>query len=90
MMFMYGCEAPWLNTRSNKTCERDLDIKTLEASEIDKFSFFYYELQVLDLKDFLPDCPKPCVTMNIKLKTQFSETGSYTSYLGVWKSTQVC
>ena len=38
---MYRCEAPWLNTSNNKTCEIDLDIKTIESAKIDQiFEFF--------------------------------------------------
>ena len=87
---MYGCEAPWLNTSNNKTCEIDSDIKTMKSAEIDQISDFYLELQVLDMYDSMPDCPRPCVTMNIKLKTLLSGTTDTLSYLGVWKSEQVC
>ena len=87
---MYGCEAPWLNTSNNKTCEIDLDIKTMESAEIDQIFDFYNGLQVLDMYNFMPECPKPCVTMDIKLKTLLTGTKDTKSYLGVWKSKQVC
>ena len=90
MMIMYGCEAPWLNSSNNKTCEIDLDIKTMESAEIDQIFDFYNGLQVLDMYDFMPECPKPCVTMDIKLKTLLTGTKDTKSYLGVWKSKQVC
>ena len=90
MMLMYGCEAPWLNTSNNKTCEIDLDIKTIESAKIDQIFEFFYDLQVLDMYHSLTDCPKPCVSMDIKLKTLLSGTADITSYLGVWKSKQVC
>ena len=90
MMLLYGCQAPWLQTSNNKTCEIDLDIKTMESAEIDKILDIYNGLQVLDMYNFMPECPKPCVTMNIKLKTLSSETTDTLSYLGVWKSEQVC
>ena len=90
MMLMYGCEAPWLNTSNNKTCEIDSDIKTMESAEIDQMFDFYNGLMVLDMYDFIPDCPKPCVTMDIKLKTLLTGTRDLMSYLGVWKSKQVC
>ena len=90
MMLMYGCEAPWLNTSNNKTCEIDSDIKTMESAEIDQIFDFYNGLQVLDINDFMPDCLKPCVTMDIKLKSLLSGTTDTTSYLQVWKSKQVC
>ena len=87
---MYGCEAPWLNTSNNKICEIDLDIKTMESAEIDQIFDFYNGLQVLDMYNFMPECPKPCVTMDIKLKTLLTGTRDLMSYLGVWKSKQVC
>ena len=86
-MSLYGCEAPWLMTTNNKTCETDLDIKTRESTEIDEISSFFNKLQLLDMFDFMPDCAKPCVTMDIKFKTLF--TGSETSFLWIWRSTQV-
>ena len=89
MMIMYGCEVPWLNTRSNKACESDLDIKTMESAEIEEIFNFVYKLQVLDILEFMSECPKPCVTMDIKVKSLLTETGTNSS-LFVWKSKQVC
>ncbi len=43
-MSLYGCEAPWLMTTNNKTCETALDIKTRKSSEIDKISSFFAKL----------------------------------------------
>ena len=45
MMIMYGCEVPWLNTRSNKACESDLDIKTMESDEIEEIFNFVSNIQ---------------------------------------------
>ena len=90
-MSLYGCEAPWLITTNNKTCETALDIKTRKSSEIDKISSFFAKLQILDMFDFIPDCLKPCITMDIKLKTLLTGTKSKTenSFVGVWRSKQV-
>ena len=88
-MLLYECEVPWLKSSNKQTCEIDLDIKTMESAEIDKILNFVYKLQVLDMYDFLPDCPKPCVTMNIKLKTLLSGNMNNNSFLGVFKSKQV-
>ena len=88
MMLLYGCEAPWLMTNNNKTCETDLGVKPMESADIDKINDFIYKLQLLDMFDFLPDCPKPCVTMDIKVKTVLTGTGN--SLLWVLKSNQVC
>ena len=90
MMLMYGCEAPWLMTSNNKTCETDLVIKNLESADIANIIDFVFKLQVLDMFDFWQDCPKSCVTMDIKLKTLLTGTKDTKSYLGVWKSKQVC
>ena len=72
MMFMYGCEAPWLNTRSNTTCESNLDIKTLESSEIDQIRFFFHKFH---LHDFLPDCLNCSTVASLSsIKVSNSET----------------
>ena len=89
MMLLYGCHAPWLQTNDNETCEIDLDIKTMDAAEMDKIFYFVIKLKVLDKFDTLPDCPKPCVTMDIKLKNLLSGTRSNRSFLVAWKSKQV-
>ena len=89
MMLLYGCHAPWLQTNNNKTCEIDLDIKTMKSTEMDIIFDFIIKLRVLDKFDTLPDCPKPCVTMDIKLKTLLSGTRSHRSFLVAWKSKQV-
>ena len=89
MMILYGCEAPWLMTSNNKTCETDMDIKNLESADFANIIDFVFKLQVLDMYDFWPDCPKSCVTMDIKVKTLLTGTGT-TSFFWVMKSKQVC
>ena len=87
-MLLYGCEASWLMTNNNKTCETNLGIKTMNSADKDKINDFIYKLQLLDLFDFLPDCPKSCITMDIKVETLISGTGN--AVLWVLKSNQVC
>ena len=87
-MLLYGCEAPWLMTNNNKTCETNLGIKTMNSADKDKINDFIYKLQLLDLFDFLPGCPKSCITMNIKVKTLIS--GTENAVLWVLKLNQVC
>ena len=87
-MLMYGCEAAWLMTNNNRTCEVDLNIKPLESADINKIRDFFYKLQVLDMFDLMSNCPKPCVTMDIKVKTLLTGPGT-TSSLWVWKAKQV-
>ena len=88
MMLLYGCKAPWLMPNSNKTCETDLAIKTMKSDDMDKISDFFYKLQLHDMFDILPVCPKPCVTMDVKVKTLLTGTGQ--SLIWVSKSKQVC
>ena len=88
-MLMYGCEAPWLLTNNNRTCETDLDIKNIESATMDKIDDLMIKLQLNNMFDFMPECPKPCVTMDIKVKPLLTGTGT-TSSLWVWKAKQVC
>ena len=88
-MLLYGCEAPWLLTNNNRSCETDLDIKNIESAKIDKINVLLENLQIHDMFDFMPDCPKPCVTMDIKVKPLLTGTAT-TSFLWVHKSKQVC
>ncbi len=76
-------------TTNNKTCETDLDIKTNESAVIDKIDDFYTKLQILNMYDFMPDCPKPCITMEIKLKTLSTGIKPESSNVWVWRSKQV-
>ena len=88
-MLLYGCEAPWLLTNNNRSCETDLDIKNIESAKINKINVLLENLQIHDMFDFMPDCPKPCVTMDIKVKPLLTGTAT-TSFLWVHKSKQVC
>ena len=88
-MLMYGCEAPWLLTNNNRTCETDLDIKNIESDSIDKIDDMMLKLQLHDMFNFMPDCPKPCITMDIKVTTLLTGTDT-TSSLAVHKLRKVC
>ncbi len=89
MILMYGCKAPWLLTINNRTCETDLNIKNIESPTMDKINDLMSNLQLNDMFDVMPDCPKPCVTMDIKVKPLLTGTGT-TSSLWVHKSKRVC
>ena len=56
---------------------------------MDKINNLMLKLQLYDMFDIMPYCPKPCVTMDIKLKPLLTGTGTMSS-LWIWKAKQVC
>ena len=88
---IYGCTAPLFKTRTNLTCETDIPIQQLNATALNDLINLYSSLQTLDVYATQPkDCPKPCTTMNIQIKT-ISAGFSLASQSGIaiWKSDQV-
>ena len=84
--------APWFKTRKNDTCETNSPIKKLNAKALNDLKRLYSKLQAIDMYTTHPkDCPKPCTTMNIQIKTI---TAGYSlksqSGITIWKSDQVC
>ena len=91
MLMLYGCIPPWLKTNKNLTCEVDLQIKDSKFINLDKLLQLYLQIQTFEMFTLFPDdCPKPCITMDIKVKVVRSGTGIESEAdMFVWKSNQV-
>ena len=64
----YGCVPPWFPSKTNLTCEDDLEVKvnkytvSTNISEDFKNMYFGRKMEMLD------QCLRPCMSMNIEMK----------------------
>ena len=91
MLDHYGCLPPWMKITENLTCETDLPVKDNKLINLTKLENLYYGLQSLEMFTFFPaECPKPCISMDIRVKvTQSGSNRASKATISIWKSDQV-
>ena len=61
-MGIYGCEPPWLMTSNSKTCETDMNIKSIKSADTEKISDFIFKIQNREMFDLKGLCMKKFLT----------------------------